>query len=109
MKRTEKAYIQLDLESAIWNVDIENNAMEDILDTGIDCYPEDVYKIIYEGYNCDEDKLKMLLDEPDNSKNMWYPLDCLRDLSYDDWIEYKQEREEDERRRDALRYNNATN
>ena len=51
----------------------------------------------------------MLLDEPDNSKNMWYPLDCLRDLSYDDWIEYKQEREEDERRRDALRYNNATN
>ena len=107
MKRTEKAYIQLDLESAIWNVDIENNAMEDILDAGIDCYPEDVYEIIYEGYNCDEDKLKMLLDEPDNSKNMWYPLDCCRDLSYDKWLEHKKdweefEKEAEERRKQRL-------
>ena len=108
MKRTELAYIGLELETAIWNVDIENNAMEDILDAGIDCYPEDVYEIIYKGYNCTEEKLKMLLGEQDNGDNMFYPLDCFRELSYKDWLEYKQERDEEERRIDALRHDNVT-
>ena len=62
-------------------------------DEGIDCYPEDVYDIIYEGYTISEDKLKMMLNEPDNSDNMLYPLDCQKDLSYDDWLEYKAEKD----------------
>ena len=36
----------------------------------------------------------MMLDEPDNSKNLLYPLDCFRDLSYSDWLEYKEEMDE---------------
>ncbi len=94
MKRTERAYIQIELGTAIWNVDLEHNGMEDILDEGIDCYPEDVYELIYEGYNVPEEKIKMMLDEPDNSKNLLYPLDCFRDLSYSDWLEYKEEMDE---------------
>ena len=93
MKNTEKAYIKIELETATWNVDLEHNGMQDILDEGINCYPEEVYALIYEGYSISEDKLKMLLNEPDNSGNMLYPLDCYKDLSYDDWIEYKKERD----------------
>ena len=93
MKNTEKAYIQIELGTATWNVDLEHNGEQDILDEGIDCYPEEVYALIYEGYSISEDKLKMLLNEPDNSGNMLYPLDCYKDLSYDDWIEYKKERD----------------
>lgn len=96
MKRMDKVYIQLEIGMATWNVDINNNAMEDILDEGIDCYPEDVYDIIYEGYTISEDKLKMMLNEPDNSDNMLYPLDCQKDLSYDVWLEYKTDRKEEE-------------
>ena len=93
MRRIEKTYIELEIGMATWNVDINNNAVEDILDEGIDCYPEDVYSIIYEGYTISEDKLKMMLNEPDNSDNMLYPLDCYKDLSYNDWLEYKKERD----------------
>ena len=93
MRKMDRVYIELEIGMATWNVDINNNAMEDILDEGIDCYAEDVYDIIYEGYTISEDKLKMMLNEPDNSDNMLYPLDCQRDLSYDDWLEYKAEKD----------------
>ena len=94
MNRMDKVYIKLELGMAEWNVDINNNAMEDILEKGIDCKAEKVYDIIYEGYTITEDKLKMMLNEPDNSDNMLYPLDYQKDLSYDDWLEYKAERKE---------------
>ncbi len=81
MKRTELAYIGLELGTHRYPEDINNTAMEDILDEGIECYPEDIYAIIYEGYECSEEKLKMLLDEPDKSKNMWYPLYWYRDFT----------------------------
>ena len=94
MNRMERNYIKLELGVAEWQVDINNDAMNDILDMGIECYPEDVYEIIYEeGYEVSEDKLKMMLDEPENSKNMLYPLDCYEDLSYEDWKEYREERD----------------
>lgn len=99
MKRTERAYIQIELGTAIWNVDLEYNGESDILDEGISCIPEEVYELIYEGYDCSEEHLKMMLDEPDNSKNMLYPLDCYRDLSYNDWLEYKKEQELWEKKR----------
>ena len=90
MNRMEKNYIKLELGVATWEVDINNDAMNDILEWGIDCFPEEVYKIVYEeGYKISEDKLKMMFDEPSNSRNMLYPLDCYRDLSYKDWLEYK--------------------
>ena len=94
MKRIELAYIGLELGTARYPEDINNTAMEDILDEGIAGYPEDIYSIIYKGYDCEEEHLKMLLNEPDNSNNMFYPLDCFRDLSYDDWLEYKKEWDE---------------
>tara|TARA_R110002020_G_C16048080_1_gene754334 strand:- start:371 stop:685 length:315 start_codon:yes stop_codon:yes gene_type:complete len=95
MNRMEKNYIKLELGVATWEVDINNDAMNDILDMGVECYPEEVYEIAYEeGYEISEDKLKMMFDEPDNSKNMLYPLDCYRDLSYNDWLDYKKERDD---------------
>ena len=99
MRIMDRVYIQLEIGMATWNVDINNNAMDDILDEGINCQPEEVYSIIYEGYTISEDKLKMMLDEPDNSGNMLYPLDCQKDLSYDDWLEYKSDRKEEEKQR----------
>ena len=75
MRNIEKTYIKLETGTATWNVDINNIAMDDILDEGIDCYPEDVYEILYEeGYNITDEKLRMLLNEPDNSDNMFYLL-----------------------------------
>ena len=91
MKNTEKAYIKIELGTATWNVDLEHNGMQDILDEGIDCYEDDVYNIIYQGYDITEEKLKELLDDKDNS--MLYPLDCFNDLSYKNWLEYKKEQE----------------
>ena len=58
MKRTHKAYIEIDLGTATWNVDLEHNGMEDILDEGIDCTECEVYELIYEGHMLEEDKLK---------------------------------------------------
>lgn len=96
MRNIEKTYIKLETGTATWNVDINNIAMDDILDEGIDCYPEDVYEILYEeGYNITDEKLRMLLNEPDNSDNMFYPLDCQRDLSFDNWLEYKEMRDKE--------------
>ena len=103
MKRTELAYIGLELETHRYPEDINNTAMEDILDEGIEGYPEDIYALIYKGYSCSEEKLKMMLDEPDNSNNMLYPLDCYRDLSYDDWLEYKKEWDEFEKEAEKRR------
>ena len=74
MKNTEKAYIRIELGTATWNKDLSSSGEQDILDEGIECYPEDVYELIYEGYDIPEDKLKMMLDDPDDSKNMLYPL-----------------------------------
>ena len=99
MKRTEKAYIQIELGTATWNVDLESNGMDDILDEGIDCSPDDVYELIYEGYDVPEKKIKMMLSEPDNGDNMLYPLDCFKELSYDDWLKYKKEQDEEAERR----------
>lgn len=97
MRKMDRVYIELEIGMATWNVDINNNAMEDILDEGIDCYAEDVYDIIYDGYTISEDKLKMMLNEPDNNNNMFFPLDCQKDLSYDDWLVYKAERKKQEK------------
>ena len=106
MKRTELAYIGLELGTHRYPEDLSSSGMDDILDEGIECYPEDIYAILYEGYDCEEEHIKMMLDEPDNSKNMLYPLSCYRDLSYDKWLEYKKDweemdREEEEKRRKA--------
>lgn len=89
MKNTEIAYIQIELGVAKWNVDLEHNGMEDILDNGIYCYEEDVYNIINQGYDITEEKLKELLDDKQNS--MLYPLDCFKELSYDNFLKYKEE------------------
>ena len=67
MSDLEKAYIGLELETHVWNVDIENNGMNSILENGIAGSPEDIYRFIYDnGYNCSESKLQFLLDENDS-------------------------------------------
>ena len=97
MSDLEKAYIGLELETHVWNVDIENNGMNTILDNGIAGSPEDIYRFIYDnGYNCSENKLQFLLDENDSSGNMFYPIDCQLQLSYDGWLKYRGERKIEE-------------
>ena len=97
MKNTEEAYIGLELGTHSYPGDCCENAMNDILDEGIAITATELYDFIYEnGYNCSEEHLKMLLDDFNNSKNMYYPLDCHYDksTSYEDWIEYKSYRDE---------------
>ena len=74
MKYTEKAYINIELGTATWNVDLEHNGMQDILDEGIDCTECEVYELIYEGHMLEENELKELLDN--KSESMLYPLYC---------------------------------
>ena len=101
MKRTHKAYINIELGTATWNVDLEGNAEQDILDEGIDCTECEVYELIYEGHMLEEDKLKELLDN--KSKSMLYPLDCFDSLSYEGWLEYKKEAEAEDKYREEQR------
>ena len=101
MKRTHKAYINIELGTATWNVDLEHNGMEDILDEGIDCTECEVYELIYEGHTLEEDELKELLDNKNES--LLYPLDCFDTLSYEDWLEYKKEAEAEDKYREEQR------
>ena len=101
MKRTHKAYIEIELGTATWNVDLCPSAEQDILDEGIDCTECEVYELIYEGHMLEEDELKELLDN--KSKSMLYPLDCFDSLSYKDWLEYKKEAEEEDKYREEQR------
>ncbi len=101
MKNTEKAYINIELGTATWNVDLEHNGMQDILDEGIDCEDYEVYELIYEGHMLEEDELKELLDN--KSKSMLYPLYCFDDLSYEGWLEYKKEAEAEDKYREEQR------
>jgi len=101
MKNTEKAYINIELGTATWNVDLEHNGMQDILDEGIDCTECEVYELIYEGHILEEDELKELLDN--KSKSMLYPLYCFDTLSYEDWLEYKKEAEAEDKYREEQR------
>ena len=101
MKRTHKAYINIELGTATWNVDLEHNGMEDILDEGIDCEDYEVYELIYEGHMLEEDELKELLDN--KSESMLYPLDCFKYLSYEGWLEYKKEAEAEDKYREEQR------
>jgi hypothetical protein len=97
MKNTEEAYIGLELGTHSYPEDCCENAMNDILDEGIAITETELYDFIYEnGYNCTEEHLKMLLDDFENDKNMYYPLDCYynKSTSYKDWIEYKNFRDE---------------
>ncbi len=101
MKNTEKAYINIELGTATWNVDLEHNGMQDILDEGIDCEDYEVYKLIYEGHMLEEDELKELLDN--KSESMLYPLYCFDYLSYEGWLEYKKEAEAEDKYREEQR------
>jgi hypothetical protein len=80
--------------------------MDDIVDEGIEIGASELYEFIYDnGYNCSDEKLKMLLDDFDNSKNMFFPLDCHcdRETSYADWLEYKTMRDEEAIKREEIK------
>jgi hypothetical protein len=90
MKNTEEAYIGLELGTHSYPDDCCENAMNDILDEGIEITATELYDFIYEnGYSCTEEHLKMLLNDFDDSKNMYYPLTCFKSTSYEDWVEHK--------------------
>lgn len=89
MKETEKAYIGIELKTHTWNVDLTQSGEQDVLSDGISGSPDDIYSFIYvNGYNCDEERLKFLLNDK-GSGNMLYPIDCFEELSYNDWLKYK--------------------
>ena len=103
MKNREEAYIGLELKTHHYPDDLGESGMNDILDDGIDITADELYQFIYlNGYHCEEEHLKMMLDEHDNSNNMLYPLECNYDktTSYEDWIEYKEAMEEEEKLRE---------
>ena len=103
MKNREEAYIGIELETHSYPEDLGQCAMDDILNEGIEISADELYQFIYDnGYNCDEDKLKMMLDEHDSADNMLYPLDCIydKDTSYSDWLDYKSERDEEIQKRE---------
>ena len=97
MKNREEAYIGIELETHIYGDDLGSAGMDDILMEGIDITADELYQFIYfNGYNCEEEHLKMMLDEHTNDKNMLYPLECIydRETSYEDWLEYKKEKDD---------------
>jgi len=101
MKNTERAYIGIELGTHLYPEDLGQSGMDDILNEGIDIYANELYEFIYyNGYDCSEEHLKMLLDDFDSSKNMFYPLECNYDktTSYSDWLDYKSEMDEQKRK-----------
>ena len=101
MKNTERAYIGIELGTHSYPEDLGQSGMDDILDEGIDISADELYEFIYYNkYDCSEEHLKMLLDDFDCSKNMFYPLYCnyYKTTSYSDWLDYKSEMGEQKRK-----------
>ena len=98
MRNREEAYIGIELETHEFQVDLGSSAEQDILDEGIDISARELYEFIYDnGYHCSDEKLKMMLDDFENTKNMLYPLSCHynKETSYADWLEYEKWRDEE--------------
>tara|TARA_Y100001963_G_scaffold158067_1_gene256364 strand:- start:1521 stop:1844 length:324 start_codon:yes stop_codon:yes gene_type:complete len=104
MNSREEAYIGIELETHIYGQDLGSAGMDDVLHEGIDISAERLYRFIYEnGWCCSDEKLKMMLDDYENSNNMLYPLTCHyhRETSYADWLEYFKDREEQKKRKES--------
>ena len=94
-KSIDEAYIEVELGVAPRS-HLCANAEDDILMDGIDCKPEDVYELIYcYKYSVDDDDLIELLDNKE--KSMLYPLDCFKELSFNDYKTYEAEQIEEEK------------
>ena len=105
MRNREEAYIGIELETHIYGQDLGSAGMEDVLNQGIDISARELYKFIYEnGWYCSDEKLKMMLDDYENSDNMLYPLTCHyeKETSYADWLEYEKWRDEERERLNTL-------
>ena len=88
MREADKLYIQIELGAEEYK-NLGRAAEGDILDCGINCTPEDVYQIIYECCSLRDKDLYELLNNKE--KSMLYPLDCFKELSYEDWLQYEKE------------------
>ena len=94
-KSIDEAYIEVELGVAPRS-HLCANAEDDILMDGIDCDVNDVYELIYcYKYCVDDDDLIQLLDNKE--KSMLYPLDCFKELSFNDYKTYEAEQIEEEK------------
>ena len=94
-KSIDEAYIEVEL-GVVPRSYLCMNAENDILMEGIECYVDDVYELIYSYKDCvDDDDLIQLLDNKE--KSMLYPLDCFKELSFEDYKTYEAEQIEEEK------------
>ena len=94
-KSIDEAYIEVELGVAPRS-HLCSNAEDDILMDGIDCEVNDVYELIYcYKYCVEDDDLIELLDNKE--KSMLYPLDCFKELSFNDYKTYEAEQIEEEK------------
>ena len=97
-KSIDEAYIEVELGVAPRS-HLCSNAEDDILMDGIECRVEDVYELIYcYKYDVDDEDLIELLDNKE--KSMLYPLDCFKELSFDDYKTYEAEQIEEEKQQE---------
>ena len=97
-KSIDEAYIEVELGVAPRS-HLCANAEDDILMDGIECGVEDVYELIYcYKYSVDDDDLIELLDNKE--KSMLYPLDCFKELSFEDYKTYEAEQIEEEKQQE---------
>tara|TARA_Y100000593_G_C4316536_1_gene341212 strand:- start:3397 stop:3723 length:327 start_codon:yes stop_codon:yes gene_type:complete len=94
MKATEELYIKVELGLAKYS-ELGQAAESDILDEGIDCADYEVYEIIYENGVDSVELLKKVLDCGPGGLSMLYPLECYDYLSYEGYMEYKEEADEE--------------
>ena len=88
-KSIDEAYIEVELGVAPRS-HLCANAEDDILMHGIDCKVEDVYELIYcYRYTLEDEDFIDLLDN--KKKSMLYPLDCFKELSFEDYKTYEAE------------------
>tara|TARA_R100000808_G_scaffold17592_1_gene38821 strand:- start:807 stop:1259 length:453 start_codon:yes stop_codon:yes gene_type:complete len=96
MNQLEKLYIEVELKVTPFE-ELGNTASMHVYEKGIKCYTEDLYEIIYEhldhwdygdeGFDKD---LEKLLNNKDNT--LLRPLDCNDEVSYDDFMEWLDEK-----------------
>ena len=93
-KSIDEAYIEVEL-GVVPRSHLCSYAEEDILMDGIDCGVDDVYELIY-SYKFDVDRADLMELLDNKEKSMLYPLDCFKELSFEDYKTYEAEQIQEE-------------
>ena len=96
MNDLEKLYIEVELKVEPFE-SLGNTASMHVYEKGIDCYTDEFYDIVDEHFdNWDfgdgavDDDLRTLLNDPQNT--LLCPLSCAEEISFDGFMEYRQEK-----------------